>query len=278
MQPLFATRPIPFDEAWPESWRVSHKHDAIEIWGSGANPGYTRSYHARMRRVFDALRRYTPAGGKVLDLAAAQGNYSLSASAMGYDVTWNDLRGELADYVRLKSPEQAARLEFVPGNVLELGDRFKGAYDTVLALEVIEHVAHPDQFMAALAGLLRPGGHLILTTPNGGYFRNPLPRFSDHPDPSIFESEQFQPNGDGHIFLLHEDEMRSLSAKAGLKLVEHALFTNPLTAGFLGTRPLQRVLPAPAFKGVEWLTQHLPRPVARKLHVASLSVLKPASA
>ena len=39
-------------------------------------------------------------------------------------------------------------------------------YDIVTCLEVIEHVADRDSFLAALAGLVAPGGLVILSTPN----------------------------------------------------------------------------------------------------------------
>ena len=38
----------------------------------------------------------------MLDLAAGQGNFSLALAERGYRVTWNDLRGDLEGYVRLK--------------------------------------------------------------------------------------------------------------------------------------------------------------------------------
>lgn len=273
MPPLFETTRLSFDPAWPESWRISHHHDDVEIWGGRSNPPYAAAYHQRMREVLAAVQRHTPAGGRLLDLAAAQGNYTLATSAMGYRSTWNDLRGELIDYVRLKSP-QAAELEFVAGNILDLDSGFGGSFDTVLALEVIEHVAHPDAFLMALAQLLRPGGRLIVSTPNGGYFGNGLPRFSDFEDPSIFEADQFKPDDDGHIFLLHEDEMRSLATAAGLEVVEHRTFTNPLTAGFMGLRRVHMAMPGAIIGMVEGMTRQLPALVARKLNVASLTVLR----
>jgi 2-polyprenyl-3-methyl-5-hydroxy-6-metoxy-1,4-benzoquinol methylase len=43
------------------------------------------------------------------------------------------------------------------------------AYDCVAALEVLEHVPTPDEFLAALRLSLRPDGILILSTPHAGY-------------------------------------------------------------------------------------------------------------
>ncbi|MEQ8968560.1 MAG: bifunctional 2-polyprenyl-6-hydroxyphenol methylase/3-demethylubiquinol 3-O-methyltransferase UbiG [Azospirillaceae bacterium] len=39
-------------------------------------------------------------------------------------------------------------------------------YDGVLALEIVEHVANVDDFLAALATLVRPGGVVVLSTLN----------------------------------------------------------------------------------------------------------------
>lgn len=258
---------------WPESWRVSHHHDDVEIWGGKSNPGYTRMYDQRRKRVLDALSSIASPGAKLLDLAAAQGNYTLAATAMGYRVTWNDLRADLVDYVKLKSP-LAAQVEFVPGNIFDLGDRFASAFDVALALEVVEHVAHPDQFLAQLATVVKPGGHLVISTPNGGYFLNRLPRFSDCPDASIYEDQQFKPDSDGHIFLLHQDEIVSLSKRAGLELVRHEMFTNPLSAGHAKTAGLHRILPGAAIDAVESVTAMLPDAFTRKISAASVTVLR----
>ncbi|MES2058574.1 MAG: methyltransferase domain-containing protein [Pseudomonadota bacterium] len=269
----FETSRIEAGHNWPESWQVSHHHDDVEIWGGRSNPGYTKMYDLRRRRVLDALRSVASPGASLLDLAAAQGNYTLAAVAMGYRVTWNDLRADLIDYVKLKSP-LADQIEFVPGNIFELGDTFAGAFDVALALEVVEHVAHPDQFLAQLATVVKPGGHIIISTPNGGYFLNHLPRFSDCPDASIYEDQQFKPDYDGHIFLLHQDEIATLTKRAGLELIRHEMFTNSLSAGHAKTAWLHKILPEGLIDAIEGATAILPDALRRKLSAASLTVLR----
>lgn len=262
---------------WPLSWRESYHYDRLEVWDDRKRPnshciGYVWSYASRRRQTIEAVLKAMPPPAHVLDLASAQGNFAITLAALGYKVTWNDLRAELADYVRMKSLE-GTDLEFVAGNVFELGDVHLGRYDVVLATEIIEHVAHPDKFIAKLATLLRPGGVLVLSTPNGGYFLNRLPRFSDCPDPSVFESMQFKPNSDGHIFLIHEDELRCFANSAGLEILHLDLITNPLTAGHFKLRYLLRLLPNGVVGYVESSFRAMPASFRRRLSVHMVIVL-----
>lgn len=259
-------QPIPEAE-WPESWRLSHTYDLMEVFGSQADLNYSRRYRERHRRAVDAVAAVTPSGGRVLDVAGAQGNFTLALAERGYAVTWNDLREDLVDYVRAK--HETGSVTYRPGNVFDLE---ADGYDTVLATEVIEHVAHPDQFLMNLARLVRPGGHIVVTTPNGEFLRNDLPRFSDFPDPSVFESEQFKPDADGHIFLLYDDEVRDLVVRAGLSLVELTFFANVLTCGFMRTASLAPRAPALVSR-LERLTSRWTGRAGRSLNTQMLAVM-----
>ena len=199
-------------------------------------------------------------GARVLDLAAAQGNFSLALAEMGYEVTWNDLRAELAEYVRLK--HERGQIQFEPGNAFDL--KFPPSFDAVLITEVIEHVAHPDELLRKAATFVRPGGYIVMTTPNGAYFRNGLPRFSDCADPTIYEAVQFKPDADGHIFLLHPDEIQALARQANLRVDTMNLFTNPLTAGHMKMERLLRVFSKRWIDRFEVAAQQLPFPLRQK--------------
>ena len=47
-----------------------------------------------------------------------------------------------------------------------------GTYDVVMTCEVIEHVIDTDHFITTIKNLLKPGGTLIITTPNLASFYN----------------------------------------------------------------------------------------------------------
>jgi 2-polyprenyl-3-methyl-5-hydroxy-6-metoxy-1,4-benzoquinol methylase len=130
-----------------------------------------------------------------------------------------------------------------------------------------------DEFLRTIAQMLKPGGHIVLTTPNGGYFKNTLPKFSDCPDPSQYEIMQFKPNSDGHIFLLHLDEIEQLTYQAGLVVKETRLVTNPLTNGHVKLHHLLKLLPKSWVETCEKLTCSLPLTVKRKLHTTTVALL-----
>ncbi len=240
--------------AWPESWQTSFSYDLQEVFGEVSHVGYAYVYQNRRDETIALVKDALPAGSRILDIAAAQGNFSIGLAESGYDVTWNDLRAELEGYVRLKHERGVVR--YAPGNAFELA--FAEPFDGVLITEVIEHVAHPDRFLANTARLVRPGGFVFMTTPNGGYFRNTLPRFSECPDPSAFEVVQFRPNADGHIFLLHVDEIRDMARRAGLVLEKLVLFNNPLTSGHVKTEALLQMLPGGVVRAIERTSRLLP--------------------
>jgi 2-polyprenyl-3-methyl-5-hydroxy-6-metoxy-1,4-benzoquinol methylase len=263
-------KPVVLDPSWPESWKLSYKYDRMEIYGDRSHKGYVYAYQNRQRKTLEAVKQVTSPGARILDLAAAQGNFSLLLAEQGYDVTWNDLRSELMDYVKLKY--EHGSVSFAPGNAFEL--EFDELFDVVLITEIIEHVAHPDEFLRQVAGLVKPGGCVVMTTPNGGYFRNNLPRFSDCPNPEQFESEQFKPDGDGHIFLLHVDEIQSLGGKGGLQLKKLELFTNSLTNGHVKLEAVLKVLPEPIVHSLDGLTSRFAFPISNKLSVHTLAVFQ----
>lgn len=250
-------------EEWPDSWKYSYSYDLKEVYGDVTDLGYTYAYQCRRDETFRLVTEVLSPGARILDVAAAQGNFSLALAEMGYQVTWNDLRPDLAEYVHLKHDQ--GNIQYASGNAFEL--QFPSLFDGVLITEIIEHVAHPDQFLSKIAQLVKPGGYVVMTTPNGAYIRNNLPKFSECEDAGYYETAQFKPDVDGHIFLLHPDEIKPFADKATLNIEEIALFTNSLTNGHVKTAPLLRFIPKPLVFSIERASRTLPFFLRQKLMV-----------
>ena len=256
---------------WPESWHLSHAYDLLELApGTSAVPGYTYAYQARRDKALNLLKKACPLPARVIDIAAAQGNMSLYLAEQGYEVYWNDLRSELFEYVMLKY--ERGNIHALPGNIIE--SKVVNLFDCALATEVIEHTAHPDQFLVSVASVVKPGGYIVLTTPNGAYMLNDLPKFSDCSDPSAFESRQFGPNSDDHIFLLHPEEIHEIAKAAGLRVCRLELITNPLTNGHLKTELLLKIMPEPVIRAIEKLGRLTPGFIRRRTHTCLALLLQ----
>jgi 2-polyprenyl-3-methyl-5-hydroxy-6-metoxy-1,4-benzoquinol methylase len=265
--------PSSADASWPATWRHSHAYDRLEIGDSQEHLGYRLAYRRRVTLAMDLVRRAATPPARVIDIGAAQGNLTLALAEAGYLVTWNDIRPELAGYVQLKHERGA--VEYRAGNAFDLNaDPAFRPYDVAIATEIIEHVAHPDAFLAALATLVRPGGHAVLTTPNGGYFRNRLPRFSDCTDPSQFEVRQFGPGSDDHIFLLHQDELARLALSAGWLVREVRLCTSFVLSGYCRTEPIIRRLSEGTVERIDGWIQRLPSALLRRVDLTIAVLLE----
>jgi SAM-dependent methyltransferase len=108
--------------------------------------------HDAARRLLSGLPR-----GRLLDVAAGNGAMSYWARANGFDVTALDIDRSLFE------------LDDVPWIEADLNQRFPvedNSADVVVACEIIEHLENHFQFLRELARVVRPGGHLILSTPN----------------------------------------------------------------------------------------------------------------
>lgn len=70
----------------------------------------------------------------------------------------------LARARRLMDAAGVRNVELIEGNVesIPLPD---ASFDVVLAVDIIEHVEHPDRFLGEMRRLLRPGGRMLITFP-----------------------------------------------------------------------------------------------------------------
>ena len=115
-------------------------------------------------------------------------------------------------------------------------------------------------------------GHLLLTTPNGAYFRNRLRTYSQVEDFAVLESKQFKPDVDGHLFLITPTEMRQIASQAGLDVHRLLAWGTPFISGESGFRILSKILPAQLCYVLERSSQRLSSPILHKFG-NSLSVL-----
>lgn len=126
---------------------------------------------AFIRDRIAASRRHDPlgprplAGARVVDIGCGGGLLSEPLARLGARVTGIDAAAENVEVARAHAAAGGLAIDYriaTAESLAAAGD----AYDAVLAMEVIEHVADPEVFLAACARLLAPAGLLFLATIN----------------------------------------------------------------------------------------------------------------
>jgi 2-polyprenyl-6-hydroxyphenyl methylase/3-demethylubiquinone-9 3-methyltransferase len=210
---------------------------------------------------------------RVLEVAAGGGGLAATLANQGCQVTVNDLREEEV-VEALKEYSNVESIKVSGGNMFELSPDYIGKFDLVIACDVIEHVAYPLNLLEHLKKFLEPKGRILLTTPNGSYFRNKLPTYSEISDFTELESRQFMPDADGHLFLLTPQELSNLASVVGLNVERLNAWGTPLLSGHVGLRYISNRFFVKATYGAELLMQRLPLVMRERLCVALSTILQ----
>lgn len=162
-------------------------------------------------------------GRTAIDVGCGAGLLAEPLARLGGSVTGIDAAPENIAAGRTHALRQGLAIDYRAGGVEQLsGERF----DLVTSMEVIEHVATPAAFVAALAAVLAPGGLMVLSTPN----RTPLSRLAMI---SVGEGLGLVPRGthDWQKFLT-PDELTAHVESAGLKVVDRKGLSFSVAHGF----------------------------------------------
>lgn len=111
----------------------------------------------RQLRPFEGLR--------ILDIGCGGGLVSEPMARLGATVVGADAAEINISVAGLHATQQGLEIDYratTAEALVEAGEQF----DVVLALEIVEHVADPAQFIATCHDLVRPGGLVIASTVN----------------------------------------------------------------------------------------------------------------
>lgn len=108
---------------------------------------------------------------RVLDLGAGNGALCARLASAGYQVVGVEYDKRGVEVARSSHPAIPIYNFGVQDNPAELLAH-EQEFDAVVSTEVVEHLFSPHLLPIYARGVLKPGGHLVVTTPYHGYLKN----------------------------------------------------------------------------------------------------------
>jgi glycosyltransferase involved in cell wall biosynthesis/cyclopropane fatty-acyl-phospholipid synthase-like methyltransferase len=184
---------------------------------------------------------------RVLDAGCFDGRFADLARQRGHHVTGLD---------RQKMDGVAQRVDaFIEADLNEpLPLVLHGAFDVVVAGDILEHVVEPHSLLSDLTRALRPGGEILVSVPNFGHW---YPR--GRTAVGKFDYDQRGPLDRGHLRFFTRDSIEALIANCGLRITDRATVGTPFDTLAAGSSPLRERLASGAARTDRVATRVWPR-------------------
>jgi len=148
---------------------------------------------------------------RVVDIGCGNGALCRELARRGYEVVGCEPSADGVQLARSSAPELVFHQLGVDDDPSVVGNE---SFDVAIATEVIEHLARPRSLPRFTKQLLRPGGHVIISTPYHGYLKNLLLALANKWDAHL------NPFWDGgHIKFWSRKTLSQLLNEAGFRVV-----------------------------------------------------------
>lgn len=110
--------------------------------------------------------RATLANARVVDVGCGGGLVAEGLARANAQVLAIDLAEPMLEVARLHAAAESLTIDYRCLSAETLAEQHSAQFDVVTCMEMLEHVPDPSATLQALSALLRPGGHLFVSTIN----------------------------------------------------------------------------------------------------------------
>jgi len=166
---------------------------------------YLPHRHALYARFLPELQPFRQTG-KLLEVGSGYGYFLEMANAAG----WRGEGVEISPYCCQVARQRGCKVWQAQ---LENAELASGSFDVVILWDVIEHFTEPDAVVRRCGSLLRPGGALVMRTPDGRGLDSTL-----QPMRTAYRHLVYPANTAEHVFHFKPQDLATLVTECGFEV------------------------------------------------------------
>ncbi len=194
------------------SWHSVKARDFDDIYRHNIN------FHERFEVWSGWIEHYARPEFEVADLGSGSGVFTMCLAARCAHVTAIDAATEMINLAKEKVAAKGfSNITFVQSDIVEAGKMFDRKFDIMTCSSVVEYLEKLDDALAAMATMVKPGGILMISSPNRkSFFRKIEPYLHKYIGRPRYY--RFVKN------VLTREDLKARLEKQGFEILEHRFY------------------------------------------------------